>query len=244
MFTLTLLVVLTLLVLLTAFVSARAGKEWLYASIVANLFFVSMFGAKLVEVGGFVSNVGNVFYAGVFFATYLLIEHYGMAAARSSIWLGLYAIGLFLVFSPLVMALTGAPSSLVADLPLGLLSGIVPGIAVASIFGYLIAQNLNIWLYGRLRGGGASLWATAATAVVVAQGVDSILFFYIAFAGILPTSLLWESLWAGYAVKVAIGVLGIPLLYGSWVLWDLNLREQFFPQQKLKASSSGLGEEA
>lgn len=224
-----LILILALLVLLSAFFVAHLGKGWLYASIVANLFFVSLFGAKLIAVGGIVSNIGNVFYAGVFFATYLLIEHYGVGAAKAALWVGLYTTALFLLFTQLVGALTGVPLNQAADLWLGALFGVVPRIAVASIFAYIIAQHVNIWLYERLRQRGVSLWARATAAIVMAQGVDSVLFFYVAFAGVLSQGLLYESLWAGFVLKVGIGVLSIPLLYASYYSKGFDLRRYILP---------------
>jgi uncharacterized PurR-regulated membrane protein YhhQ (DUF165 family) len=63
--------------LLFVFLAARLGREWLLCSIIANLLLVAVFGAKLISLWGFVTNVGNVPYACVFLATDFLLERYG-----------------------------------------------------------------------------------------------------------------------------------------------------------------------
>lgn len=56
---------------------SRFGKEWLYSAIVVHLLLISLLGGKLIAVFGFTTNVGNVFFINVLFATYMLIERYG-----------------------------------------------------------------------------------------------------------------------------------------------------------------------
>src|SRR3989344_7568947 len=72
------------------------GRRWLHAAVVVNLIAISFFGAEVVSIFGKVTNVGNIFYAAVFFAGQLLVEHYGKKEGKKSIWLGFSCV-LFLI---------------------------------------------------------------------------------------------------------------------------------------------------
>src|SRR4051812_16094456 len=82
------------------------GREYLYGSIVANLILVSVLGAKLVTLFGLTTNVGNVFYAAVFVATYILIEEAGPRAGSLAIGIGVAGTALFVVMGQLTLAIT------------------------------------------------------------------------------------------------------------------------------------------
>ena len=195
----------------------RLGFGWLYAAIVANLIFISIFGAKLIAVFGFTTNVGNIFYAMVFFATYLLIEHYGKEVAQRSIWIGAFGVVLLIIASQFVISLTSESGSMAASRAIETLFGIVPRVALASLTAYTIAQHVNIWLYVKMRERmhGKKVFARMTVAILIAQLVDSVIFFLIAFAGVLPMNILLQTLVLGYAIKVLIGILSIPFMYLS-----------------------------
>lgn len=217
MINLILLAIVAVVGLFTIMSVAHLGKAWLYTAILANLFFISIFGAKLVSFYGLTTNAGNVFYACIFFATYLLIEHYGAKEARQSIWLGFLGVTLFVIMSQVMVSLEGAKLSVAANNAILTLFELAPRIAFASIISFIITQYFNIWLYATLRQktGRKFLWARATAAIFSAQAIDSILFFLIAFAGTMPISELTQTLWVGYSLKVAVGLVSIPLLYLS-----------------------------
>lgn len=47
----------------------------------------------------------------------------------------------------------------------------------------------------------------------IAQLLDSIVFFVIAFAGVVPFSSVWEVLLVGFVLKVVFMMLAAPILY-------------------------------
>src|SRR5947208_832982 len=82
---------------------SRLGKSWLTTAVAVNILLISTFGAKLVMLFGYTTNVGNVFYACVFFATQLLVERHGLKEGYKSIWLGVSAIIFFILMSQLII---------------------------------------------------------------------------------------------------------------------------------------------
>lgn len=220
MLNLVLLAILSVIGLFAVASVANFGRTWLYGCIIANLLFISVFGSKLVTFYGFTTNVGNVFYACVFFAIYLLIEHYGAAAARRAIWIGFLAVILFIIASQIVISLEGSLLSATTDQAIRTLFEYAPRLAFASVISFTITQYFNIWLYATLRAktGHRLLWLRVAASVLSAQALDSILFFSIAFAGTLSSPEFTHVLWVGYGIKVLIGLASIPLMYLSFKL--------------------------
>lgn len=93
--------------------------------------------------------------------------------------------------------------------------GIRLGIAIGIPF--LIAQHIQIAIFETLKRstGKRLLWVRSLAATVGGQFIDSILFFSIAFVGMLPDPLVLQMMVAGFLAKTGFGVLSVPLLYVS-----------------------------
>jgi len=88
-------VVMALIELSIALFALKRGKAWVYVVIGANMILIGALGAKLTTLFGFTTNVGNVFYATIFFCLYLLTEHYGKQAALRGLWIGFIGAAFF-----------------------------------------------------------------------------------------------------------------------------------------------------
>ncbi len=196
------------------FVAARAGEKWLFGTIAVNLILISIFGAKLIEIFGIVTNVGNIFYACVFFATHLLLERQSKEEALRTIWFGSAFVVFFLSMSALaVSVMSYAPNDSVQT-ALQNIFAFSPRVVLASLLAYIFAQYVNIRVYAWLqkKTNRSMLWFRSNVANILSQGVDSSIFFTIAFLD-LPGVALLQAIAAGWAIKVAVVGLGTPLLY-------------------------------
>lgn len=193
------------------------GREWLFGCITVNLLLVSLMGGKLVPLLGHVTNLGNVFYAMVFFATYLLLEYGTDAVGPRIIWTGAIAITLFTVLTQTSLFVDTAPQSISLSIALREIFTVTPRIAFASVIAFVCAQLVNIFVFNtvRRRVRGAGLWVRASLALVAAQSIDSLIFFSLAFAGVLPHSVVLEAMLVGLLVKIVFGLGSIPFLYAG-----------------------------
>jgi uncharacterized integral membrane protein (TIGR00697 family) len=194
--------------------AAWRGREWLFATIATNLILISIFGAKLVTVFGLLTNVGNVFYACVFLATHFLLEQHGEREGTRAIWFGAGFIGLFFILSQLAARFVGSPLSDSTNTALVTLFESTLRVTLASILAYLFAQKVNtrLYLWIAQQTGGRYLWLRSNGANIIAQLVDSILFFSIAFID-LSGPLLVQSILAGWFIKSLVVFLGTPFFY-------------------------------
>ena len=199
--------------------SLRLGKEWLLMSIILNMVLITTFGAKLITIFGFTTNAGNVFFASVFLATHMLSEHYGKEGYKT-VWIGFASIVFFLLMAQFTVRTIGAAQSESANQAIGILFQGAPRIALASMVGYITVQSYNVSMYLFLyrMTGAKHLWLRSLFCTLTGQCIDSVLFFTIAFAGIIPTGALLQTMLIGYTVKVLIGILGMPFLYLSTLI--------------------------
>jgi uncharacterized integral membrane protein (TIGR00697 family) len=164
------------------FFAARKGVDWLFGSIIANLFLVGIFGAKLLIIFGYATNAGNVFYACVFLATHFLLELYGSKVAKKTIFYGLIFTVFFLIMSQFTFQFSGIKTSESVNNAIYTLFVFSPRIFFASVMAYIFAQNINIFLFEWLKTQtkGKTLWLRSNAANILGQLVDSLIFFSIA----------------------------------------------------------------
>ncbi len=210
-FFITVLIDLTVILLM-----AYLGRSALMATVVVNILLVSTFGAKLIPIFGFVTNSANVFYASIFLAVNILIERYGTSEGRKAVRIGLISLVLFMVMSQFVLFTAGSGMMQTFDDAIKTVFRIAPRIAFASMVAYVVAQHLNIWLYDILRRkSGGQLWLRNISGTCVAQFVDSILFFFLAFYGTIPDEVLVQTILTGFMIKVAVALISTPFLYAG-----------------------------
>lgn len=199
---------------------ARWGREWLYGGFVMNLFLANTLGVKIVSVFGLETSSGNIFFAAAIFSLLLLIEIYGVAAARQSVWFGVVSMGMFVITAELVLAAPILPHNQAVAEAMNRIFDFVPQLVIASLAALVVSMNVAIEIYSRLRmrTGDRLLWFRVMAAVVVAQLVDSAIFFSIAFAGTVPLVTLWQIMFVGFAVKVLFGIASTPMIYYNRVV--------------------------
>lgn len=194
--------------------ASRKSVEWLYATIITNLILIAVLGVKLVTVFGLVTNAGNIFYACVFFATYLIFEAYGRNTALKTIPVGIVYTAFFVMSAYFVNEMVGAP---ITDDISKVIAFIFPyslRVIFASLVSYLCAQYINIstfeWIKNKTQG--RLLWLRINGANAVGQFVDSMIFFSIVFSD-LPGILLIQTIVIGWCIKMCVVLLGTVCLY-------------------------------
>ena len=93
--------------------------------------------------------------------------------------------------------------------------GAVPRIVLASMVAYLVSQNLDVigfHFWSRVTHG-RFLWLRNNASTLVSQSIDTVLFVVIAFAGVVPSQVLWQMIWMQYLVKLGIAAVDTPVVY-------------------------------
>ena len=156
----------------------------------------------------------------------VLTEVYGYARARRVIWAGTAAV-LFMAFmSWVVVALPPAPDW-TNQAAYEAIFGQVPRIVLASVCAFWAGEFVNSYVLARMKvwTEGRHLWARTIGSTIAGQGVDSLIFYPLAFWGAAgwTNDLVIKVLFTQWALKVAWEAILTPLTYA--VVGFLKQRE-------------------
>ena len=152
-----------------------------------------------------------------FLITDTIAELYGRRATTRIVWMGFGCSILMLIMIYIGKILPGA-DFWVADGGqdhYDFILGSVPRIVAASMVAYLISQNFDVFAFHfwKERTDGRHLWFRNNASTMMSQGIDTVLFITIAFAGTVPGSVLATMLVGQYLVKICLAALDTPVVY-------------------------------
>ena len=156
----------------------------------------------------------------------ILTEVYGYGRARRCIWAGFVAM-LFMVFMSFVVVKLPPDAGWTGQAAYESVFGQVPRIVLASIIAFwagefansFVLAKMKIWTQGR------HLWSRTIGSTIVGQGVDSLLFYPLAFYGApdWPVEAMLMVMASQFILKVSWEVLLTPVTYA--VVGFLKRRE-------------------
>jgi len=177
--------------------------------LVANIIAV-----KLIGVNGWVVPVAVIAYPLTFLVTDTIAELYGRRIATRVVWLG-FAVNVLMVALIYVGKIIPPASFWEGQDAYNTMLGAVPRIVLASMVAYLVSQHHDVFAFDfwRRRTKGRFLWLRNNASTMVSQGIDTLLFITIAFAGIVPTHILLNMILGQYIIKLCIAAADTPLCY-------------------------------
>ncbi len=195
----------------TAFIlllSVFAGSITI-ASVLAN---------KIISVAGLYVPAGVLAYSVTFICTDVVGEIWGKGRAGRMVMGGFAALVTALLLVRLGLAWPPAPFW-EGDAAFTAILGSTSRIIVASFAAYLVSQFHDVWAFHfwKRATGDRHLWLRNNLSTAVSQFIDSFLFIFIAFYGVMP---LWPLILGQWAIKCAIGILDTPLVY--LVVWYIR----------------------
>ena len=189
--------------------------DYVMAAFVVVLLLSNIIGAaKLSAVAGYEFGAGILFFPLGYVLGDILTEVYGYARARRVIWAGFAAL-LFMAFmSWAVVAMPPAPGWDGQD-AYEKLFGQVPRIVLASITAFWAGEFVNSFVMARMKiwTKGRMLWTRTIGSTIVGQGVDSLLFYPIAFWGVWTSDQVMTVMVTNWALKVGWEIVLTPVTY-------------------------------
>jgi uncharacterized integral membrane protein (TIGR00697 family) len=156
----------------------------------------------------------------------ILTEVYGYARSRRVIWAGFAALGFASFMAYVVVALPPAPFWKNQG-AYEVAFGSTWRIALASMIAYFCGEFVNSFTLAKMKvlTAGRHLWSRTIGSTIVGEGVDSALFYPLAFygTGIIPDEALPKVMLAQFVAKVAVEVLLTPATY--WIVGALKRAE-------------------
>lgn len=205
--------------------SDLAGRQFRYydfvmAAFVAILLLSNIIGAAKPAVLT-ISGAQWIFGAGILFFPLgyvigdVLTEVYGYARARRVIWVGFAAL-LFMAFmSWVVVALPPAPGW-DGQAAYESVFGQVWRIVIASITAFWAGEFVNSYVMARMKvwTAGKHLWSRTIGSTIVGQGIDSLIFYPLAFWGTWSNEQVISVMITNWLLKVGWEVVLTPVTYG------------------------------
>ena len=177
--------------------------------------------AKIVQVDWPVVGV-LTFGAGVLFfpISYVfgdvLTEVYGYARSRRVIWAGFAGLAFAAFMSWVVVSLPPAPFWKNQE-AYEIAFGATWRIALASMIAYFCGEFVNSFVLAKMKiaTAGRWLWSRTIGSTIFGEGVDSLIFYPLAFygTGIIPDDKLPAVMLAQFVAKVAVEVVFTPVTY-------------------------------
>lgn len=198
------------------------GKAGLQVAIATAIILANLQGPKLTVIFGVQTSLGVIFYSSIFFATDVLSENYGKAAASKAVRMG-FAVSV-IVLLMLSLALLYAPSDRpgTADFSMRIhesfatIVNFTPRFVAGSLIAYYISQTFDVWAFHRIKAatGEKWLWLRNNLSTLSSQLLDTVIFSLITWWGIVDLITALQLGAAKYGFKIAIA--GIDTVFIYW----------------------------
>jgi len=184
------------------------------AAFVAVLLISNVASSKFVAMGPFTFDGGTILFPLSYIFGDILTEVYGYARSRRVIWAGFACAALGALVFGIVGLLPAAPGWEGQEAYMAIL-GQTPRIVAGSLVAYFAGEFSNSYVLARLKvlTRGRWLWMRTIGSTLVGEGVDTLLFVAIAFAGAQPASLLVAVVVSNYVFKCGVEALATPITY-------------------------------
>ena len=195
-------------------------KSFKYFDLVMAAFVTVLLCSNLIGVPKVSSLFGFNFGAGILFfpISYvfgdILTEVYGYSKSRKVIWAGFAALLFASIMTWIVLALPPAPGW-GDQATYERIFGQTPRIAFASFTAYWCGEFANSYVMAKMKvwHEGRHLWMRTIGSTIVGEGVDSLIFYPLAFYGVWESSLVVQVMVANYLLKTAWEAVLTPLTY-------------------------------
>jgi len=186
----------------------------LVAVFVTCLIAANITAVKLVLIKGLVLPAAIVIFPISYIVGDVLTEVYGYGRARKVIWLG-FLCNLVAVGAVWVGQILPAAPFWDGQAAYERILGYAPRLLLASFLAYLVGEFANAYVLARMKIAtqGRWLWLRTIGSTVVGQGLDSLVFITVAFAGSIPGTALVTAVVVQWLAKTAYEAAATPLTY-------------------------------
>jgi len=184
------------------------------AIFITCLITANIVAVKLVDIGGMIVPAGIVIFPISYIVGDVLTEIYGYRRARRVIWLGFFCNLLAVIAIIIGQALPPA-GFWDAQAAYARILGYTPRLLVASFIAFLIGEFANSYVLSRMKVAtkGRWLWMRTISSTIIGEGLDSVIFIFIAFWGTSPENALLSAMVTQWLFKVAYETIVTPLTY-------------------------------
>ena len=167
---------------------------------------------KIVQIGSYSMTAGFIVFPISYILNDCIAEVWGFKKARLIIWLG-FAMNFFVVMlGGIACALPAAPFWEGGE-HFEFVFGLAPRIAAASLTAFLVGSFLNAMVMSKMKvaSEGRHFSWRAILSTLAGEGADSLIFFPLAFGGLMPVGELGKLMLLQVTAKTLYEVVALPL---------------------------------
>lgn len=156
---------------------------------------------KVIHVFGITVTAGLLVFPVSYIINDCIAEVWGFRKARLIIWSG-FAMNFFVVTLGLIAVALPAAPFWEGEAHFNFVFGMVPRIVFASLTAFLVGSFLNAYVMSRMKlaSGGRHFSARAILSTVVGETADSLIFFPVAFGGVIA----WNQLLLMMGIQIVL----------------------------------------
>ena len=181
--------------------------------------------------GEFTYGTGILFFPLSYLFGDILTEVYGYARSRKVIWAG-FGATIFASFMSFVVTSLPPASSMAAEQndAVNMIFGQTWRIVAASLLAFWAGEFVNSFVLAKLKLAteGKYLWIRTIGSTIAGEGIDSLIFYPIAFLGTWPVKQVIAVLIGNYILKVLWEVVATPVTYQIVAFLKRVEHEDFF----------------
>ncbi len=189
--------------------------DFIMAAFVTTLLCSNLIGAgKVTKIGSLTFGTGILFFPLSYIFGDILTEVYGYARSRRVVWAGFSAVFFASFMSWTIIKMPPAPGWSGQEAYVTVF-GATPRIVAASLLAFWAGEFSNSYVLAKmkLRTSGRYLWARTIGSTIVGEGVDSLIFYPLAFLGVWESSLVLQVMATNYGIKVLWEAVLTPVTY-------------------------------
>ncbi len=170
--------------------------------------------AKICTIAGFTFGAGVLFFPFSYIFGDILTEVYGYARARKVVWAGFGALAFMSLMSIVVVKLPPAEFWKDQD-AYDRVFGATPRIVIASMLAFWAGELTNSFVLAKMKifSKGKHLWQRTIGSTIAGEGVDSLIFYPLAFLGTWSVEMVTTVMFGNYVMKVLWEVVMTPFTY-------------------------------
>lgn len=167
---------------------------------------------KLIQIGPIHATAGIIVFPIAYIINDCIAEVWGFKKARLIIWVGFLINFIAVALTQLAIALPSAPYYEGQEAFVSVF-GATPRITVASFIAFLVGSFLNAYVMSKMKvkTHGKGFGARAILSTIIGESFDSLIFFPIAFFGIIPTDKLLLMIVTQAVLKTVYEILILPV---------------------------------
>ena len=167
---------------------------------------------KVIQVGSLTVTAGLLVFPISYIINDCIAEVWGFKKARLIIWSG-FAMNFFVVGLGLIAVAIPAAPFWEGEEHFDFVFGMAPRIVAASLMAFLVGSFLNAYVMSKMKiaSAGKNFSLRAIVSTLVGESADSMIFFPIAFAGLIPIGELFIMIGTQAVLKSLYEVIILPV---------------------------------